>query len=296
MIEFDWAQLSNIEFEDLCCDLLREEQFINVKRISGPGSGDGGRDIIAEEIVPLKAGYKLIYKYFIQCKNYFGSKKSIGPGMIRDYAINAETSGYDIFLMITSYDLSSGAKEQAEKINSDRARRVKVCYWTQSELISKLMPHSLLIDKYFKKQLEKTQLKEGEKIVQGYVDESGHIHVMGLIKYGEKKDYLPIRFLVDTGASVTTIMGDDVSRLGIDISQLESGEVFFASGKEVIHYLENVELLFQTTSGDMLSFKLEQVVVIPDFKTLGRGFGLIGMDILRNSTLTSGGYITFNSD
>ena len=73
MIEFNWAQLSDEDLEDLCCDILREEQFINVKRISGPGSGDGGRDIIAEEQINLNVGYQLLYKYFIQCKNYFGS-------------------------------------------------------------------------------------------------------------------------------------------------------------------------------------------------------------------------------
>lgn len=292
MIEFNWAQLSDEDFEDLCCDILREEQFINVKRISGPGSGDGGRDIIAEEQINLKVGYQLLYKYFIQCKNYFGSKTSIGPRMIREYAVNAEMNGYDIFLMITSYDLSSNAKEQAEKMNSDRARNVKVYYWTQSELVSKLNQHPQLVDKYFKTPLEETY-PEGENIIQGYVDDSGQTYVMGLIKYREKDDYLPIRFLVDTGTSVTAIFANDINRLDIDISKLRSGIVYTASGERAIHFLDNVKLLFQTTKGDMLSFELEYVVVIPETVLPSQGFSLMGMDILRNSTLTSGGYITF---
>ena len=51
MVQYNWAALNDDDFEELCKELMRREGFRNVRRMSGPGSGDRGRDIHAEEFL-----------------------------------------------------------------------------------------------------------------------------------------------------------------------------------------------------------------------------------------------------
>ena len=148
MIRFNWTKLSSTEFEDLCKDILRAEGFENVRRMSSPGPGDMGRDLVAEETVVLKVSSKRLFKFLVQCKNYARSKK-IGPNEVEKYANRAETFGCNSLLIIASSDLTSQAKLIAEKISEDSKRRVKIDFWTEADLVDKLIRFPRIQKKYF---------------------------------------------------------------------------------------------------------------------------------------------------
>lgn len=288
MIEFDWSQLTPTQFEDLCCDILREEKFVNPKRISGTGSGDKKRDIIAEEIIKLKVGLSFSIKYLIQCKNYFGSKTSLSSTFVEECVRRAETLHHDIVLIITSWDLSSPAKEIAEIITNDKSRKVKVCYWTQSDLVTKLMNFENLILKYFKTPVKETR----QNIIQGTIDESGLFHLSGIFGYGEKREYISLDFIIDTGTSITAISHGIIDRMGIDISTLETQLFYTANGTLEMRLLRDVEILFRTIDEELYSIKIPKVALFPENGQY-KGINLIGTDVLTDVTLTSSGEIIF---
>lgn len=113
MIHFNWPNLTDDEFEELCTELMRRKGFQNVRRMGGPGGGDRGRDIHAEENLTSASGGTIITTILAQCKNYAGSRRTLSPGDIEALALRARTLHYNRILIITSHDLSAQAKETA---------------------------------------------------------------------------------------------------------------------------------------------------------------------------------------
>ena len=62
----DWSKISPERFEQLCSDIIESEGFYNIRRMGG--SGDRGRDIIAQKESQLLSGSKEIQNWIIQCK------------------------------------------------------------------------------------------------------------------------------------------------------------------------------------------------------------------------------------
>jgi hypothetical protein len=154
MIIFPWTDLSDDQFEELCKDILRAEGLENVMKLSGPGSGDMGRDIHAEESFLSRTGTVLREKILVQAKNYAGSEKTISPNDIDTYRFRAEGLGYSRLLIITSHDLSSPAKTYAkdlsEKSSEHKPFYIRIDYWNQYELVDRLIKNPQITRKYFR--------------------------------------------------------------------------------------------------------------------------------------------------
>lgn len=95
MKSFPWSDLSDEDFEEMCKDLLRVKGFENVRRMSGPGPGDRGIDIHAEESLLSRTGTTLREKIFVQAKNYAGSRRTISPNDIDVYWRRAVSLTYN---------------------------------------------------------------------------------------------------------------------------------------------------------------------------------------------------------
>lgn len=282
MINFNWSSLSDTEFELLCKDILVNEQFENVKRVSGPGSGDFGCDIIAEENISSKLGIINKKKIMIQCKNYAGSGTTISPNIVEEYALRAESLSFDSLLIITSHDLSSGAKTIAELISTNSSRNIQIIYWTESELINKLMKYKDLQIKYFQDQIIVNKSLSG---IKGRLS-GDHIYINCLIKFSDSTPE-PLIFLVDTGASVTTIGPADVNRLKIDYEGIQPAIVKTMSGVINVFRLPDVEIYFPLTNDSILNAKFNEIHCFQkdqpfDDAYPSGSFSLLGMDFLRN--------------
>ncbi len=139
MIHFNWPSLSDDEFEEFCTELMRRTGFHNVRRMGGPGGGDRGRDIHAEENLTSASGGTITTTILAQCKNYAGSRRTIGPADVEALAQRARTLHYNRILIITSYDLSAQAKQTAHDMATNPAWSIIAEWWTGYDLANSLM-------------------------------------------------------------------------------------------------------------------------------------------------------------
>ena len=125
------------------------------------------------------------------------------------------------------------------------------------------------------------------------LDQSFHAHVIGFLhcaQFGQPKS---VHFIVDTGCSVTTLLGDDVTRLSINCHGLQQTECNTANGPIRPYLLPHAEVILPTyhgLSGKRVKFTLFHLKNIqcnpptPPLPTLTfpvQTISLLGMDILR---------------
>lgn len=124
------------------------------------------------------------------------------------------------------------------------------------------------------------------------LNELKHAFILGSIICCQFSEPKQIRFLVDTGASLTTILSYDTLKLGIDCTKLSltDGSFSTANGTRKGHDLKDVELKLNTNDGTAeqstvtLSFKsvpcfsppttIDESVVSEDT------YSILGMDVL----------------
>jgi hypothetical protein len=288
MIKLEWSKLSDNQFEDLCKDILQEDGFQNVQRMSGPGSGDMGQDIIAEEIVATKIGITITFRTLIQCKNYGKSKTTISPKEIEEYANRAETLEYDFLLIMTSSDLSAQAKRIADIISHDKRRRIKINFWTESDLVGRIMQSPRIYGIYFGVPI----IRKGKTEIKGQIDENGHIFILAFLVYQGKR--VIIRFLVDTGSTVTTILGANALILGLDFNCLERSSIpvqGITGEIQDVYLLKNARIDFVgVTNGKerILEVELSEIHVIKPFGSPTSIHSILGMDVLKSLEISLG--------
>jgi hypothetical protein len=278
MMTFDWGSLSDTEFEGMCKDILRGEGFSNVQRLSGPGSGDMARDVTAEDTITLEVGRTVTFRWLVQCKNYGRSGKTISPGEVEKYATRAETLGYNRLLIITSHDLSSQAKLFASKISEHPKKNVDVDFYTESDIVDRLLKFAEIREKYFGVKLD---VNKGGLEIAGSVDRSGQIYVEAIVECEAANERLPVTFLVDTASESTCILSRHIEALGVSPDSLWRIHVMTPSGEMPARILPHVSLRFETTSGESHRVALDTIVVIDDEKLASGPFSLLGMDVLR---------------
>lgn len=107
--------------------------------MSGPGAGDRGRDIHAEENLVSATGGAISTRILAQCKNYAGSRTSIGARDVETLAQRARTLHYNRILIITSYDLTSQAKTTAVDMATNPLWGIIAEWWSGHDLVSLLL-------------------------------------------------------------------------------------------------------------------------------------------------------------
>ncbi len=96
-------------------------------------------------------------------------------------------------------------------------------------------------------------------------------------------------FLVDLGATTTTILEGDCIRLGIDCDRLEKapGPTVVPGGRTETHILRDVILIFETKEREFQFERLDKIDVIPPkADSILLPFSLLGIDIISRFKLT----------
>jgi len=127
------------------------------------------------------------------------------------------------------------------------------------------------------------------------LDTTRHGHIIAYIMCSQFTGPKPLHLIVDTGSSITTLLGDDVTRLSINcgVLQRSSTPSLTASGIITPFLLPNVQLIMDVSHGwlnrkrDFASFNLANINCMPpthpQLMTQQRIRGacsLLGMDVL----------------
>lgn len=146
-ITFD--NLSPIEFENFCYDLLKSLKFSNLNWRKGTGlessPSDQGRDIECEYLQELVDGSKYIEKWFVECKHYV---KGVPPEKLMGLLSWAQAERPDKVLIIVSNFLSNPAKEYLDKYQKNNRPPFKIVIWEKPKLLDLSSLSYLLLKKY----------------------------------------------------------------------------------------------------------------------------------------------------
>lgn len=294
LIEYDWKTLSDNQFEDLCKDLLNEAG-VEANRVSGPGSGDMGRDVVAEEKIALKIGAIETFKILVQCKNYGKSKTTISPDDVETYAKRALTFGCSILLIITSHDLSAPAKTISEMISQSPSWNVKVSYWTEADLVGRLMRSPHLSEKYF------GSFPHSKKI-KCNVENSGFMWVP--VKVTCENKTAQTRLVLNLSLEYTSIPSTIAEQLGIKFDPPQDfGSLLPSFNTNTFTPVASIfdtkilkdaelafELLQEPPKHEFYRIKLEQMHTFKDMLNLQaysiEPSGFLGLDVLRNFSIS----------
>ena len=82
-MDIDWNLITDNEFEELCGAILSKSGFYNIRNIGG--SGDRGRDLVAEKDNQIAFGLKRTEKWIIQFEKAFATLQ-------HDHLIDIESS------------------------------------------------------------------------------------------------------------------------------------------------------------------------------------------------------------
>jgi hypothetical protein len=125
--------------------------------------------------------------------------------------------------------------------------------------------------------------------IKGTVYDDGHAYISAFINSPQIKGTKPILFLVDLGATTTTILEADCVRLGIDCAKLQRSpsSSVVAGGKIQTYVLSDVTLFFESQDGTYHIERLQKVDVIkPQERSIKLPFSLLGIDIIKRFKLT----------
>jgi hypothetical protein len=166
LVRFDFSSLDDDEFEELAKEIMRRKGFQNVQRISGPGSGDLGRDLTAEENLTSITHTTIQTKILVQCKNYGPSRTTIGPSVVETLANRARSLQCNRILIITSHDLTSTAKAVATSMINNPQWNILAEWWNVHDLTGFLMQYPDLVRRFSLRNAPARSLNVG--ILDGY--------------------------------------------------------------------------------------------------------------------------------
>jgi hypothetical protein len=149
MKAFSLNHLNEVEFEQLCYDLLDELGFVNINWRKGTGlpssPADRGRDIECELPKTDIDGSKHFEKWFVQCKHHI---KGVPPEKIQGILAWATAEGPDTALIIVSNFLSNPAKDFLENYERTERPRFRIKFWERPDLEKLTLGKSRLLRKY----------------------------------------------------------------------------------------------------------------------------------------------------
>lgn len=142
----EWKELINSlkpqEFQDLCFDILNNNNFLNPRpRGKGP---DGGRDLEAE--FSFNFGKEQVQqKCWFQCKRY--GKTPLNYGEFNSEVQKAENRGIDRFIVISNKDMTSDTKTEIESWN--KSNKCQISDWTGTLFLNMLFELPDICKTYF---------------------------------------------------------------------------------------------------------------------------------------------------
>lgn len=146
-MEFD--ELSDVEFEEFCFDLLTELGFINLDWRKGTGKAtspaDSGRDIEAFWERVEADGSKHLERWFVDCKHQV---QGVSPDRLQGLLAWAEAEAPDYALVMASNFLSNPAKDYLRQYQATRRPPFRIRYWEKPALHRLAEGSESLLKKY----------------------------------------------------------------------------------------------------------------------------------------------------
>lgn len=139
----DFSHLDPASFENLCHDFLEAAGFQNIHPIGNANASDGGKDLLAEEIITGLAGIEKRV-YIIQCK--YRKTTSLSRENVLEIDTLLRENNAEKYLLICSNDLTPQTIDRLEKQNERRTN--KVVYWGKIEFAARLQKFPYLISRY----------------------------------------------------------------------------------------------------------------------------------------------------
>jgi hypothetical protein len=224
MTTLSFKSLSDDEFEDLCVDLLKALGFVNVRKMSGRGGGDFGRDIHAEEVVSLRTDYTRMEKILAQAKKF--TSKSISNTDMSNILNNARSLDYTRVIVFASSDFSSPARRVASDALTVK-NPVETTLWNGKDIEMLLKRYPQLKKKHFKLPRQKihmiaTTLPVSTVPVDLQIAHNKWTRVDAIIDTGARLSLIPhslFRQLSIRGASMTQILENPFgTRMRVDMA------------------------------------------------------------------------------
>ena len=144
-MDFDWSQLDENQFVELCYDIMKTRPRIKDIRIT-EGSSDLGQDIRAVETVETLLGQeKRIWT--IQCKHLTSRKVSASD--IKNIPNAYSQLKFDVFCLMTSNFLSPGCQRILKSWESMTNMHIKTDFWDRKKIEDYLRNKPDLYARYF---------------------------------------------------------------------------------------------------------------------------------------------------
>ena len=107
--------------------------------------------------------------------------------------------------------------------------------------------------------------------VLAYLNPLRHAFVDAILFCPHYSGYRPVRFLLDTGSTVTTLLDIDIVRLGIDCSILNVSTIPRSTANGIVypHMLPSCSILFEAKGGflglqnELAEVRLEHIDCLP---------------------------------
>jgi len=142
----EWKELINRlspkEFQDLCYDLLNNNNFTNLKP-RGNGA-DGGRDLEGDFSYSM-GKEKITHKCWVQCKRY--GTTPLNFGSFDTEAQKADDQGIEQFIIISNKDLADRGKTDVE--NWNKKHKCQIRDWTGTLFLNILFGEPNICRTYF---------------------------------------------------------------------------------------------------------------------------------------------------
>ena len=128
----DWNKISPERFEQLCSDIIESEGFYNIHRMGG--SGDRGRDIIAQKESHLLFGSREIQNWIIQCKRYTTTNLTIDNISSELNKVRIHNPNY--YLVILSNTLNPNVHDWLEGVKTQYLFKILIfdIGWLEKQL------------------------------------------------------------------------------------------------------------------------------------------------------------------
>jgi hypothetical protein len=122
--------------------------------------------------------------------------------------------------------------------------------------------------------------------IKTFIDPDFQVYVPAFIfNINLGRRFYPILFLVDTGATVTTILDGDAERLNIDFSKLKLAEtkaLGVGGFRDTYEMHDTIIALEEEGTGELIYERLEKIDILkPEKESVKLPFSLLGTDFLK---------------
>lgn len=146
MTQIDFSKLPDWKsFERLTADVLEAEGF---RLLSEPSVDRSGVDILAEEVFASHSGASRLVRWFVQCKHYSTSGKSLARKEIEEILYCFNPRSEEGLLIVADTDISEEASRVLREYSHDKGQDRLVKIWNRRELENRLLRHPALLEKY----------------------------------------------------------------------------------------------------------------------------------------------------